>query len=383
MPPPDDFGLSPVATLAHVAELAPAPMHRPFWSRWRDDVGACLPRLGPAEPEDPSDPTATHQLESLGGVRVGCALELPPTGTLACAGLITTHGYEANEPLEEAARRLKGLAARGVAVLVLRVRGFPGSQLDTGDWTGDPASLGWITQGFPVVLNRPADANAWSLPLAVADVACAARALRDWLESRANSPHTKAQECSAIPIFLHGESFGGGLAVMAAAQTPADFVRFERVVLGVPTFGDWAWRLADPARMAFGSGKHLISMLRALEPSASDTLALCDTALHASKVRVPTLCKLALRDEVVPAPCAAAVYNALGADPGRKWRVLVPEGHTEPSLACARRHALFERCMADFLDPAHDPLTVMTKWESVLIEGGRAPTSEDTSSTGA
>lgn len=387
MSQPDDFGFLPVATLAHVAESSHAPMHRPFWNRWREAVAGCAPKLGAVTVEDPADPTVTHQVESLGGVRLGCVLVLPPKGMPVRAGVVTTHGYEVGETLEEAARRWRTLAARGVAVMVLRVRGYPGSQLDTGDWIGDPDSLGWITRGFPAVLNRPEDALGWSLPMAVADVACGARALRDWLGSRANANvlrvlHTQGGEPAPLPISLHGESFGGGLAVMAAAQTPGDFVRFERIVLGVPTFGDWAWRLADPARMAFGSGAHLTTLLLSLDRSAADTLALCDAALHARKVRVPTLCKLAMRDEVVPAPSAAAVYNALGADPGRKWRFVVPEGHSEPSLACVRRHAIFDRCAADFLDPSRNPAQTMAEWESVLVEGSHAPTREVAPITG-
>lgn len=386
MPPPDDFGLSPVATLAHVAELTPVPMHRPFWNRWREAfarempasdavgngaVAALSPRLVPAEPPDRSDPTATHRFESLGSVRIGCVIELPPKGTPVRAGLVTTHGYEVGERLGEAAHRWRVLAARGVAVMVMRVRGHPGSQLDTGDWTGDPTSLGWITHGFPPSLNGPEDALGWALPQAVADVACGGRALRDWLAARANAAG------ATTPIFLHGESFGGGLAVMCAAQTPGEFVRFERVALGLPTFGDWSWRLADPSRMAFGSGAQLVALLRSLGwARAADTLRLCDAARHARRVLAPTLCKLALRDEVVPAPCAGAVFNALGADPGRKWRFLVPEGHSEPSLTCARRVALFERCLTDFLDPARDPAEAMADWEPVLIGGDRAPTRE-------
>ena len=374
MSPPDDFGLGPVATLAHVSDPTPAPMHRPFWAAWREALLGARPRLGPAEPADPSDPTATHRFVSVGSVRVGCALELPPSGVPLRAGLVTTHGYSSSEPLAGLARRWQGLAAKGVAVLVARVRGYPGSQIDAGDWGGAPDSLGWITRGFPAAMHRPEDAMGWSLPLAVADVACAGRALRDWLASRGRAD---------APVFLHGESFGGGLAVMAAARTPAGFVRFERLALGLPTFGDWSWRLADPARMALGSGAQMLSLLRALDsPHAVDVLRLCDTAVHARRVMAPTLCKLALRDEVVPAPAAAAVYNALGTDPGGKWRFLVPEGHTEPSLACARRHALFERCLADFLDPGREPAAAMMAWEDALVEGDRAPTRAETPITG-
>lgn len=375
---PSDFGLSPIETLAHVAKQPLAPMHRPFWARWREDVAEMRPRLVPAEPADRSDGGVTHRFESIGSVRVGCAVVTPPKGTPVRAGLVATHGYSYCEPLAKSARRFGALCAKGVAVLHLRVRGFPGSQLDTGNWADDRDGMGWIARGFPPVLNRQEDALGWSVPLAVADIACAGRAFGDWLASRA------AGEGSRVPIFLHGESFGGGLAVMAAAQTPPSLVAFERLVIGVPTFGDWAWRLADPARMALGAGAHLMALLRSLNrQDAGETLALSDAAAHATQVRVPTLCKLAERDEMVPAPSAAAVYNALGIGPGLKWRFIVPEGHTEPSLAGARRHALFDRCLGDFLDPDRDPAEAMSEWEPVLTQGDRAPSRDDTPITGA
>jgi len=372
MTEPDDFGIAPFATLAHVGDTTPAPQHRPFWTRWREAVSALTPTLGPAEPADPSDPTATHRFESLGAVRIGCRLELPPKGVPVRAGLVTTHGYAAPDPLEANANRFRSLASRGVAVLVVRVRGFAGSQLDTGDWAGGPDSLGWITRGFPAHGHKLDDMLGWSLPQGVADVACAARALRDWLATRA-----RKGDDPTPALYLRGESFGGGLAVMAAAQTPHDWLTIDRLAIGLPTFGDWAWRLDDPRRMAFGSGAEMQTLLRSLGHDAAaearDTLRICDAAVHARKVRATTLCKLALRDEVVPAPTAAAVFNALGTDPGCKWRFIVPQGHTEPSLALARRLAIYERCAADFLDPNHEPAASMERWEGLLEEGDRVP----------
>jgi len=178
-------------------------------------------------------------------------------------------------------------------------------------------------------------------------------------------------------LYLHGESFGAGLAVMAAAQSPEQ-IAFDRIAIGLPTFGDWSWRLADPRRLALGSGAHLLAMLRSLgapedAPAAVQILRLCDSVVHAARVRRPVLCKLALRDEVVPAPSAAAVFNALGADPGLKWRFVVPEGHAEFSIAGARREALFERAVDDFLDPAVSPAEAMAPWEGLLAAGDRPP----------
>jgi len=43
---------------------------------------------------------------------------------------------------------------------------------------------------------------------------------------------------------------------------------------------------------------------------------------------------------VVPAPTAAAVFNALAGDPGRKWRFTVRYGHHDGGVADMRRHAL-------------------------------------------
>ena len=61
------------------------------------------------------------------------------------------------------------------------------------------------------------------------------------------------------------------------------------------------------------------------------------------------------------------MFNALGVDPGLKWRFVVPAGHAEVGLANARRHALFERCAAEFLDPDADPSAVMAEWEDRLL----------------
>jgi hypothetical protein len=100
-----------------------------------------------------------------------------------------------------------------------------------------------------------------------------------------------------------------------------------------------------------------------------DRLRLLDAVVHASRVRCSTLCKLALVDDVVPAPAASAVYNALGADPGRKHRFLVPFGHFDGGLRNARRHALFESMLLDFFDPSRTPGEAVHAWESLLLDG--------------
>lgn len=383
MAAPDDFGLTPLATLAHVGDTAHAPLHKPFWSRWREALRAAAPTLAPAQDQDPADPTATHQLESLRAVRIGARLIRPPRAASITGGLVTLHGYNRPPPLAEEDHKWKSLAQRGVAVLAVRVRGYPASTLDTGNWDADPEAQGWITHAFPAGEPTPEDALKWSLPLAVADAACAAIALARWLRARApRDAHPTP------PIALHGESFGAGLAVIAAAQTPHELARIDRLAIALPALGDWAWRAEDPtARLARGSGAHIRARLEPLTPQARsralETLRLCDAAVHAREVQTPTLCKLARLDDTVPAPAAAALYNALAADPGRKWRFLVPEGHTAPSVACARRHALFRQCLLDFLDPARDPADAMAPWEPILDAGDRAPNPHAAPLTGA
>jgi hypothetical protein len=84
--------------------------------------------------------------------------------------------------------------------------------------------------------------------------------------------------------------------------------------------------------------------------------------VHAGRVRCPVLCKLAERDEIVPAPTAGAVFNGLRVDPGMKWRFVVPHGHAETGLANAAGTLEFERCMTDFLDPGIEPAAAMRGW---------------------
>src|SRR4051812_48041321 len=95
---PPDFGLSPAATLAHVGDPARSPRHGAFWKAWHaavfEGTGPRLVEIGvrrlSAAAEqgsrrgatayseaDPSDPSATHQFESVRHVRTGAALALP------------------------------------------------------------------------------------------------------------------------------------------------------------------------------------------------------------------------------------------------------------------------------------------------------------------
>mgnify|MGYP006274153649 CR=1 FL=1 len=351
----DDFGLSPIATLSRVADPTPCVEHAPLWNRWQRVIaGEPKPLLHRRErgasgiwQVDPSDDTATYALCSLFGVRIGARLLLPPRGTPARAGLVSSHGYAASKPLSERDGLFESCVARGVAVLNIRVRGFPGSRLDVGDLSsGGHGRLGWIAHGLDDEDSGPDGFLRWVYPQGVADVFNACRAMRRLLNEQAGA---------SAPLFLHGESFGGGLAVAAAAKLvgrPEAITTLDRLVLGWPSMGDWPWRLEHASSGGMGGDvRAVLDRRRDLAEVIRSRLRAADSVVLAARVRTPTLCKLAERDQVVPARTAAAVFNALAADPGRKWRFVVPHGHAETGIANARRHAAFERLAQAFCDP--------------------------------
>ena len=349
---PNDFGFSPAATLSHVAELTLSPWHQAFWQAWGREFWAHAPILDRLPAADPSDPGVTHRFDStlLGRpVAVGCRLitarDATDTPVPARAGVVVTHGYSGVDPLAKDEERYLSLARRGVAVLLVRVRGFPGSQLGVGPL--HEHATGYITHGLDRLMHGPEDAMSWILAGAVADVAGACRAL---------AAHLHASGQGTPPISIRGESFGAGLAVVAAAQLAAG-LHIHRLVLGVPTLGDWSWRLSLPEHSLprAGMGREIRELL-IREGQRADAivqvLRLCDATLHAPAVRCPALVKLALRDDLVPAPSQAAIFNALGSNTGARERFVVPYGHFDGGIASARRHAEFEREADAFLDPS-------------------------------
>ncbi|GAB4553919.1 MAG: acetylxylan esterase [Phycisphaerales bacterium] len=339
--PIDDFGLDPGATLAHVGDPTPPPGFTQFWSAWVARLSSVTPAMTAPTPDEEAAcgaPGVTHLIRSTGGVRVGARLT-EPTGTPSGV-VITLHGYHV-DPQDEL-RIGRGWVERGMAVLDLRVRGYPGSMLDVGDRTVHEG--GYITFG----LGDPWD---WTVQGAVADVLCSVRALR-------------ARYGEATPVMLHGESFGGGLGVIAAS-VGRDIAPIARLAIGLPTFGDWRWRLQ--VRAGAGSGGEILRHLDA-HPEESQRVRAClamfDAVVHARRVQCPCIFKLAQRDEVVPAPSAAAIYNALGVGPGEKWRFLVGTGHApmeEAGMEDVRRHAMFEKVTDAFLDPLESPIPLMKK----------------------
>lgn len=261
-----------------------------------------------------------------------------------------------------------GLARRGVLVAAIRLRGYAGSRLDCADYTSEPG--GWISRGLANFSEHTQDLLGTALAQGVADVAVAARALGAELDRR--GPGRR------LPLMLHGWSFGGGMGVIAAAQLGARGRapgRIDRLVLGLPSLGDWAWRASQRIRAgrpgAWADVRATLLAHAQREAEILSRLTLFDAALHARHVTCPALGLLALRDEVVPAPSAAGVFNALGSDPGSRYRFVVPFGHFDGGLRNARRHALFPGCRDDFLDPARACTQSMANWTPLLERGER------------
>jgi cephalosporin-C deacetylase-like acetyl esterase len=131
-------------------------------------------------------------------------------------------------------------------------------------------------------------------------------------------------------------------------------------VIGLPSLGDWTPRLLAEDR-AGATADAARALAAAADPAPlRRTLRLADAVTHARRVRQPALCLLAAEDDVVPPSCAAAVYNALGSDPGLKRRVLIERGHAPPSRDDARTLLAFEALAGRFLEPGSDPLIALS-----------------------
>ncbi len=360
---PDDFGLDWVQTLSHVSSACRCRMHGAFWQQWHRTIEDREPKLEMISiDDDPSDPTATHAFAGSGNARIGCRIALPEGKIRAIVVLL--HGYDDPPKLAESIARSP--VAKNVAVIALRMRGFAGSRAGVGNLCA--GELGWITSG----LERPPEdgvhVSDWSVSHAIADLLLGVRAARRLLGLE-------------LPVYVRGESFGGGLAVVAAARACAMSCshheqRIDRIAVGLPTLGDWRWRLKRQHPQSPGAGGQVKRFLLASGAAADEIarlLDLFDAALHAEHLDCPALVKIAVRDEIVPAPTQASVFNALGTAPGLKGRFVTRYGHFDGGLTDLRRHALFERMSAEFLDPERQPMDVLARWDPVMTHGVRAP----------
>jgi cephalosporin-C deacetylase-like acetyl esterase len=365
---PSDFGMSAVETFAHVGDPSPAPDHSVFWNAWFERLGQESPVLSKRLEEDSSDPSATHEFVSTHGVRVGCRLITPPKDVPVRASLVTVHGYSVPESLEHEDRRWEDVCNKGVAVLAIRLRGFPGSRTNArGSIIElDASDRDWITTGFDSYEHKD-----WVLPDALGDVCNAVRVMRNallgrdardlepWLEGEPRHPD----------IYLHGRSLGGGLATIASAQLSGRMLGrpiVDRLALEVPSLGAWNWRMLHSNAGLSARFQSILGANPDRHEELMNRLRLMDAVVHGRKVRGPTLAMLARRDDVAPAPSAAAVFNAVDSDPGYKWRFCVPCGHVEGDVATNRRIAVFRKVLQDFFDPDVHPLDSMQDWEAEM-----------------
>ncbi|MCA9295864.1 MAG: acetylxylan esterase [Phycisphaerales bacterium] len=346
---PDAYGMTPAETLAARADTDQPDGFEDFWREFREDCLSCPAHWhGPHEHRQPAgrnddaDPAGERALVWISSVRsIGVAGDLWLPSPEPRAIVVVLHGAQAEDAFPA---QPDAWFADNVASLRLRVRGYPPSTRDCGDLRAH-----WIRHG----LEKP---EAWILRGAVADVVQAVRGCRRVFGD-------------AMPIIIRGDSLGGGLAIIAAGQLAAmqhDEGRnvvsdranetaeaidapasVDRMVIGLPSLGNWRWRAG---RYCNGMGADInlfLEQLRAEAPTMLEQIRLFDAALHAPAVRCPVLTKLALCDDTVPAPSAAAVINALGSE--HIFRHVVAFGHYDGGLADARRHVMFERLANDFI----------------------------------
>ena len=247
-----------------------------FW----DSTVAELSKIAP-NPEflsihDRNDGLRLHHLAytSLGGARIRGYLLRPISGQ-PCPLVVHAHGYQ-----DRYAHRVDW-AQRGLNVFGFDVRGF-----------GRSASAIAVSKDGYLLTGVESPATS-ILRGAVADYLQAVRAAREVLD---DEPGT---------LGFYGFSFGGALALMAAAMdNGADIV-----VLGQPTFG---WN-EERRRLALGGSalevKQYVEKYRWRHDIVTDTLKYFDTLNFAPLIRAPTVVGIGLDDDVVPSRTVLAVVN--------------------------------------------------------------------------
>ena len=244
------------STVAKLAEIAPKP--EILSTRDRDD-GLRLLHIA---------------YTSLGGVRIRGYLLRPISGQPRPL-VVHAHGYR------DRYEHRVDWARRGVNVFGFDARGF-GRSASAISVSGD----GYLLTG----IESPATSI---LRGAVADYIQAVRVARELLDDEAGT------------VCLYGFSFGGALALMAAAVgRGADFV-----VLGQPTFG---WN-EERRRLALGGSalevKQYVEKYRWRHDTVTGTLRYFDSLNFAPLIRAPTLVGIGLDDDVVPSRTVLAIVN--------------------------------------------------------------------------
>ena len=251
----------------------------PFWQRTVDELAQVAPAPIALRGTHPARGPGLQwvTLRSLGGKRITAYL-LHWEDARPRPLVVYTHGY--GSQVEEA----WGWARRGLHVVGVDIRGFGRSRA-----AGEPFSPhGHVLTG----IDSPA---ASILGGAVCDFVRA----HEWARHRLGA--------RVLRTVFHGHSFGGALAVMAAAVATAP----DLLAVGVPTFG-WAWGRRRLVRR--GSGKQINDYLAVhpeREAEVMATLSYFDPINFAPRVSCASLVGVGLHDEVVPPETVYAIVNHL------------------------------------------------------------------------
>lgn len=247
-----------------------------FWDSTVAELSKIAPNPDFLSTRDRDDGLRLHHLAytSLGGARIRGYMLRPISGR-PCPLVVHAHGYG------DRYEHRVDWARRGLNVLGFDARGF-----------GRSASAITISQDGYLLTGIESPATS-ILRGAAADYLQAVRAARELL---GDEPGT---------LGFYGFSFGGALALMAAAMSgDADFV-----VLGQPTFG---WN-EERRRLALGGSalevKQYVEKYRWRHDTVTDTLKYFDTLNFAPLIRAPTLVGIGLDDDVVPSRTVLAIVN--------------------------------------------------------------------------
>ena len=244
------------STVAELAEIAPDPEILPAQAR---DDGLTLHRLA---------------YTSLGGIRIRGYLLRSISGQ-PCPLVVHAHGYE-----DRYEHRIDW-ARRGLNVFGFDARGFGRST----------SAIAISEDGYLLTgIESPA-------------TSILRGAVADYLQSVRVATNLLGDDVGTLGYY--GFSFGGALALMAAAMSrDVDFV-----VLGQPTFG---WN-EERRRLALGGSalqvKQYVEKFRWRRDTVTDTRRYFDTLNFAPLIRAPTLVGIGLDDDVVPSRTVLAIVN--------------------------------------------------------------------------
>lgn len=279
--------------------VAPVPAPAGFadtWRHWRREAAAvaAAPELTPLGRRGAHD-VFEVAFSTVDGLRLRGWFGMPAAGP-ARVGIVHGHGYGGRDAPEFAR------VPADAAVIFPVARGLGALNTEVGaPSTSDRHVLHGIDDAESYALGRCA-ADLWTAGDVLVDLA------------------------GEVPLYLVGESFGGGIGALAL---PWDD-RMIGATLIVPSFGQYDIRLQVPC---LGSGEHVRRYVGE-HPAAREVLRLFDASTAATFARVPVRVEAALWDSSVPAPGQFAVANgvaqaeARGSGARLELEVL-PAGHAE------------------------------------------------------